>query len=262
MVDDPDGQPASDPSMIVDRETGEIFLFYNSMDLDREPGVYRLHVKRSGDQGRSWSDAEDLTPQISKPQWRNDFQFITSGRGTQTRSGALLHTLVNLKNGVFLFGTDDHGTTWRLFDTPLQPGDESKVVELADGRWMVNSRVSKSGLRYVHLSNDRGKTWKTNPEPGLIDPGCNASLIRYTAVAEGHDKNRLLFSNAKSPNRRKNLTVRLSYDEGATWTEGKTIYTEGSAYSSLTVLENGDIGLLFEKDDYRKSPLSDSPWNG
>ena len=49
------------------------------------------------------------------------------------------------------------------------------------------------------------------------------------------------------------MTVRISYDEGLTWTEGKTIYPGGSAYSSLTVLENGDIGLFFEKDDYTEN---------
>ncbi len=49
------------------------------------------------------------------------------------------------------------------------------------------------------------------------------------------------------------MTVRVSYDEGETWTKGKTIYPGGSAYSSLTVLETGDIGLIFEKDNYTEN---------
>ena len=36
VVDFPFGKSASDPSMIVDEETNEIFLFYNFMDLDIE----------------------------------------------------------------------------------------------------------------------------------------------------------------------------------------------------------------------------------
>ena len=51
------------------------------------------------------------------------------------------------------------------------------------------------------------------------------------------------------------MTVRVSYDEGKTWTAGKTIYAGGSAYSSLTVLENGDIGLFFEQDGHKKNPF-------
>ena len=238
--------------MAVDRKTCEVFLFYNYMDHNTEHGVYRLHVAKSSDNGASWSKPEDITSQITKAEWLHDFKFITSGNGIQTRSGTLLHTLVNLQRGVHVFGSGDDGKTWFLIDAPLKPGDESRVVELADGAWMVNSRA-KGGTRYVHTTSDQGKTWQSRPEPALIDPACNASLIRYTSTAEGYSKNRLLFSNAKTKNARRNMTVRVSYDEGVSWTDGKTIYAGEAAYSSLTVLKNGEIGLLFEKDDYKEN---------
>lgn len=255
IVDFPEGQSASDPSMISDRVTGEIFLFYNYMDLDKEKDVYYLHVIKSRDHGLSWSEPEDITAQITRPEWHRDFKFITSGRGIQTRSGKLLHCMVNLKHGVHLFGSENHGQSWDLIDAPLQPGDESKVVELDDGSWMVNSRVNGSGKRYVHISSDQGLSWETRPEPALVDPGCNASIIRYTSIKDGHDKSRLLFCNARKKKGRENLTVRLSYDEGQSWTEGKCIYPGSAAYSSLTILKNGDIGLFFEKDDYTQNPF-------
>lgn len=253
VIDFPLGQSASDPSLIVDKETNEIFMFYNFMDLEKENGVYYLHVTKSLDNGKTWSKPEDITSQIAKPEWHNDFKFITSGRGIQTRTGKLLHTLVNLKNGLHLFGSDDHGKTWFLIDTPITPADESKVLELTDGTWMINSRVHHKGLRIVHTSKDEGKTWETREEPQLIDPGNNASFIRYTSVEDGYDKNRILFSNAKMRKERENMTVRISYDEGKTWSEGKTIYPGSSAYSSLTILENGDIGLFFEKDNHTEN---------
>ena len=253
VIDFPVGQSASDPSMVVDNTTGEIFMFYNFMDLDREKDVYYFHMVKSSDHGKSWSKPTDITSQVTKQAWHHDFKFITSGRGIQTRSGKLLHTIVHLKQGLFLFGSDDHGKTWYLIDTPIQPADESKVAELADGIWMINSRVNNAGMRYIHTSSDEGKTWITTPDSSLIDPGCNAGFIRYTATKEGHDKNRLLFSNATSKDSRHNLTVRISYDEGKTWTTGKTIYTGPAAYSDLTLLQNGDIGLFFEKDDYKEN---------
>jgi len=253
VIDFPLGQSASDPSMIVDDLTKEIFLFYNFMNLDTEKDIYYLHVMKSSDNGKTWSKPEDITTQIAKPEWHKDFKFITSGRGIQTKSGKLLHTMVNLNSGLHLFGSDDHGKTWYFIDTPIQPADESKVIELADGTLMINARVNKEGLRYVHTSKDEGKTWETKPAPELVDPGCNASIIHYTAIEDGYKKNRLLFSNANSAEGRTNLTVRVSYDEGKTWTEGKTIYEGPSAYSSLTVLENGDIGVFFEKDEYTKN---------
>ena len=253
VVDFPDGQSASDPSMIVDSETHEVFMFYNFMNLDTEKDIYYLHVVKSSDNGKTWSDPEDITSQITKPEWHKDFKFITSGRGIQTSSGKLVHTLVNLNSGLHLFASDDHGKTWYFIDTPIQPADESKVIELADGSWMINARVNGAGMRYVHVSHDQGETWNTNPAPELKDPGNNASIIRYTAIEDGEDKNRLLFSNANSEKERANLTLRISYDEGKTWSEGKTIYAGPSAYSDMTILENGDIGVFFEKDYYTKN---------
>ena len=255
VVNFPYGKSASDPSMIVDKVTNEIFLFYNYMDLDTEKDIYYLHVVKSADNGKTWSEPMDITSQIAKPEWHKDFKFITSGRGIQTRSGKLLHTMVNLNSGLHLFGSDDHGKTWYFIDTPIQPADESKVIELADGTLMINARVNGKGMRYVHTSTDEGKTWTTKEAPELIDPGCNASIIRYTSIEDGYKKNRLLFSNAKSKKGRVNMTVRISYDEGKTWSEGKTIYEGPSAYSDLTVLENGDIGLFFEQDEYTKNPF-------
>lgn len=255
VVDFPYGQSASDPSMIVDHVTNEIFLFYNFMNLETEKDIYYLHVVKSADNGKTWSQPEDITSQIAKPEWHKDFKFITSGRGIQTRSGKLLHTMVNLNSGLHLFGSDDHGKTWYFIDTPIQPADESKVIELTDGSLMINARVNKAGIRYVHRSTDEGQTWTTTPAPELIDPGCNASIIRYTDTKDGYDKNRLLFSNAKSEKGRVNMTVRISYDEGKTWSEGKTIYEGASAYSDMTILENGDIGLFFEQDEHTKNPF-------
>ena len=253
IVDYPWGESASDPSLLLDAQTGELFMFFNYMNLETEKDIYYLKYVSSQDHGRTWSEPVDITDQISKPEWKTDFKFITSGRGIQTASGELVHTLVNLENGLHLFKSSDHGKSWSLIDSPIVPADESKLVELDNGQWMVNSRVNTKGYRYVHTSDDKGKTWNSRPEPQLVDPSCNASIIRYSSISQGDDRNRLLFSNANSAESRENLTVKISYDEGQTWPAGKTIYTGGAAYSSMTVLADGDIGLFFEKDDYTKN---------
>lgn len=259
VVDYPLGESASDPSMIVDKVTGAIFMFFNYMNLDNEKDVYYLKVIKSLDNGKTWSEPIDITTQISKREWHNDFKFITSGRGIQTKAGMLLHTLVNLQKGVFVFGSKDHGETWFVTDVQITPADESKIIELANGSWMVNSRVNKKGFRYVHTSLDEGKTWTSKPDTLLIDPSCNASIIRYNLVKKGDVQNMLLFSNANMMDDRMNMTIRVSYDEGLTWTEGKTIYAGSAAYSSMTVLNNGHIGLFFEKDDYQENVFVSIP---
>ena len=249
IIDYPLGQSASDPSMILDKQTNTIFLFYNYMDLDNQKDIYYLKYISSNDNGKSWSKSVDITNQISKENWKNDFKFITSGRGIQTKKGTLLHCLVNLQKGTHVFGSNDNGKTWFITETPTSPGDESKIVELNDGSWMVNSRVNKLGYRYSHVSNDDGKTWISKKEESIIDPGCNGSLIRYSHG----EKNLLLLTNINNKKERKEIVLRYSIDEGRSWSNPKIIYNGEAAYSSMTVMENGNLGLFFEMDNYTKN---------
>ena len=245
IIDYPLGKSASDPSMIVDKKTNEIFLFFNYMDLDNAKDIYRFMVIKSSDNGENWSEPIEITNNIIKKGWEKDFMFITSGRGIQTKDGTLLHCLVNLNKGTHVFGSKDHGKSWFLIDTPLSPGDESKIAELSNGNWLVNSRVNSNDSRYSHISKDNGQTWATYKNTDLKDPGCNASLINYDEF--------LLFTNAFNSKHRKNLSLSISEDQGKTWAKNQTIYTGESAYSSMTKLKNGDIGVFFEKDNYTKN---------
>lgn len=244
-----DGYPASDSSLILDKTTGEIFCFYNYMDRDDNDGEYRFYLQRSTDCGATWGSALDFTDQIAKPGWTNDLKFITSGRGIQLQNGDLLHNLVNIQEGLFLFGSMDHGTSWELIDVPVSPANESKVVELTDGSWMINSRVDRiEDRRWVHMSEDQGQSWSSSPDSNLVDPGCNASIIQYTSKQDGYARDRLLFSNVNNPDLRKNLTIRISYDEGKSWSAGKVVESGVSAYSSLSICEDGSIAMLYERD--------------
>ena len=245
IIDYPLGKSASDPSMIVDKKTNEIFLFFNYMDLDNAKDIYRFMVIKSSDNGENWSKPVEITNNIIKKGWERDFMFITSGGGIQTKDGTLLHCLVNLNKGTHVFGSKDHGKSWFLIDTSLSPGDESKIVELSNGNWLVNSRVNSNDSRYSHISNDNGQTWATYKNKDLQDPGCNASLVKHDEL--------LLFTNAFHSKYRKNLSLSISKDQGRTWAKNQTIYKGESAYSSMTKLKNGDIGVFFEKDNYTKN---------
>jgi sialidase-1 len=256
-IDYPTGQSASDPSMIVDRVSGEIIMLFNYMDLDNQKDVYYFKVMRSSNNGKTWSQPKDITAAISKPEWKNDFKFITSGRGIQTQGGKLLHTLVNIQRGVYLFESSDHGKTWRLIDTPVNPADESKVIELPDGKWVINSRVNNLGYRVVHTSSDNGRIWITRTDSTLIDPGCNAGLIRHDIAT---DKTILLFSNPASSSSRENLVLRYSDSSGTKWSSGTKVYSGSAAYSTLTILKSGDVGILYERNDYSEVIFTSVPF--
>jgi sialidase-1 len=56
----------------------------------------------------------------------------------------------------------------------------------------------------------------------------------------------LLFSNPNSARQRIDLTVRKSSDGGKTWSEGSLLEKGPCAYSCMTVLRDGSIGILYE----------------
>ena len=232
VADFPDGQSASDPSLITD-------------------------TVRSTDNGLTWSEPEDITAQVAPEEWRGDFKFLTSGQGTATHDGRLLHTMVNLQKGLHLIESTDGGSTWHLLETPIAPADESKVIELPDGRWMINSRVNEGGMRWIHISEDKGRTWVSNPHPDLPDPGCNGAIVHYPYL--GGDDGCLLFVNAADPEYRRNLTLRWSMDGGLTWSDGLSIVEGDAGYSDLTVLPSGDVVVFYERDGYTVNEVAVVP---
>lgn len=252
LVDYEYGTSASDPSIIIDKVNNVVFVFYNYMDLINYPNKYRFMYVKSTDNCQTWSEPVDVTDQLSWVGWNYHFKFITSGRGIQCKDGTLMHTIVNLNTGLFLFGSYDFGENWELISSAILPGDESKVAELNDGTLLINSRINNAGYRYIHTSTNKGRTWTSVADTALTDPGCNAAFFNYASFYKNEFPDVLVFVNANSKNNRKNLTLKTSYDKGETWNEEKTIYEGSAAYSSATVLKNGNLGILYEKDDYTK----------
>ncbi|MEF3405651.1 sialidase family protein [Agromyces sp. CCNWLW203] len=257
----------SDPSYIVDRETGTVFNFHvKSFDAGfggSQPGVdptarnvIQANVASSTDDGRTWSHrtiTADITPDLG---WRS--RFAASGQGIQLaygeHAGRLLqqYTIINAAGqfqAVSVY-SDDHGATWHA-GTPVGTGmDENKTVELSDGRIMLNSRDSaRSGFRKVAYSTDGGVTYgPVTIDTELPDPTNNAAIVRaYPNAPQGSDAAKvLLFSNAASSSSRSNGVVRISYDDGATWPKARVFQPAGMAYSTLATLPDGKVGLLYE----------------
>jgi sialidase-1 len=226
----------------LDHVTGDIFCFYNFMKSDRSSKEFRFYVQKSSDHGRSWGKPTDFTDQVAGSELKDAFKFVTSGRGIQLDDGTLMHNYVRVGNGATVFLSRDHGESWQAIGD-IRPADESKLVQLSDGSLLVNSR-RLPGQRYQHRSSDRGKTWTTT-EMRLPDPRCNASIIAIRKQ-DGFDKNQLLFCNAASSAGRKNLAIRSSDDDGLTWSDAMVIDPGPSAYSEMTILKDGSIGVLYE----------------
>ena len=226
-------------------------------------GTRRVFLTSSGDDGRTWAPAREITAEAKDPSW---WWYATGpGVSIQVERGPHAGRIVvpanhsSAKNGyaAHTIYSDDAGETWRR-SNPIAPAcNESQVVELSDGRLMMNMRSQsftseeRTGYRSIAFSSDGGATW-TAPEfdAHLGDPQVQASLIRYSWPEEPGG-GRLLFANPSPPIRpergkRVRMTVRLSRDDGRTWVSERLIHEGPSGYSSLARLPDGRVGLLYE----------------
>jgi sialidase-1 len=248
----------NNPTAVVDRDTGTIWLLlirtstkkYKNIDeIAKATGrVSDMWAMHSDDEGATWAGPTDITKSLTRRGWNR--VVPGPGVGIQLRSGRLVipctHFVGELAADHIIY-SDDHGKHWRLGGSTEEKTDEDQIVELTDGSLMLNMRnYQEKGHRALAISKDGGLTWsKVTSDPTLIEPTCEASLIRYT-TSPPSAKNRLLFSNPAS-NDRVRMTVRLSYDEGKTWPVAKLLNAGGSAYSCLTVLPDMQIGCLYER---------------
>lgn len=217
----------------------------------------RSYLSRSLDNGATWSTPIDITDFIfgsncvvpAHRSWRSS--FFGSGNGLRTSTGRLIfvaairETSAHSLNNYAVY-SDDNGETWQVSERASVAGDESKVVELADGRILMSIR--HAGNRWYNISGDGGETWQSTTSTwyDLVVPACNGDIIRYTSENQEGDKNRILHS-LPVGTERENVTVFMSYDEGQTWPVSRCVVPYASAYSSLCILPDRTIGLYVEE---------------
>jgi sialidase-1 len=270
VVDFDSGRGGGDPSLLVDRMTGRVFLLYEyapprtglfRSNADRDSastGTVHPHVIWSDDAGANWQGPRDLIAAL-KPADATGM-FATSGHGIQLSArspapGRLLQPYAWLDAERRMHAanaySDDHGATWTLGASIGTGLDENKAVELADGRVMQNIRAYEKTVthRLVAVSRDGGITFDAATEdPQLPDPRNNADVIRVApdAPAGSREAEMLLFSNTADETKRVNLTVRLSCDSGKSWPVSKVVEAGPAMYSVMARLPDGTIGMLYE----------------
>ena len=254
---------SGDAALLSNQKTGELFALYASGQgffTSSRSNPIRIMKITSQDHGITWSQPSDLTADIygfyCENPLTNRWQgaFVSSGNLTQLRSGRILDALVvrestDLMISNYVMYSDDHGQTWQVSPNRVATnGNEAKIIELDNGHLLMSIR--NKGFRRFSKSFDQGMTW-TEPwlEDEILDPSCNGSITRFSATRKGDHVNRILHSIPFATDRQ-NLTILISYDEGSTWPVKKTIYSGNSAYSSMTVLKDGTIGLYYEVGEY------------
>lgn len=242
-----------------------IFIGGNGLFASTKYDRIKTYISRSQDNGQTWSAPEEITDQIFSGERANwTASFCAAGNGLKTRNGVLMFVAaMRHDSGSTLYNhvvySNDNGKTWNVSNCAMVGGDESKVVELNDGRILMSIRRQGKGARYYTISNNvpspteevdwtQKNTYTVDSWSDMIEPACNGDIVRYTSTKDGFDKDRILHTVPNHASSRENVTLFLSYDEAKTWGIKKTICKTGSAYSSIAILEDGTIGVYVEEN--------------
>ncbi|CAM5402797.1 exo-alpha-sialidase OS=Streptomyces tendae OX=1932 GN=GUR47_01605 PE=3 SV=1 [Streptomyces tendae] len=286
VVNDGGGDTHGNPAPVVDRATGRVLLLetYNAGRTDGAncavPCARTPHLQHSDDDGRTWSTPRDLSPGILPPDW-NSWYATGPGHGVQLTGGAHPGRLVVGVNAetwdgersemgvppagdwgrvtahhAALVVSDDGGEHWRTGATDTWPvaadgtfrqkPSELSLAERADGALLVSGREDNGtdlGHRTQALSRDGGDTFAApfRALPDLYAPQVQGAVLRLG--------DRTLLSAPADPDRRRTMTLRSSWDGGATWDSvdrGTVVTRDWSGYSDLVGVDEDTVGLLYE----------------
>ena len=286
-----------DPCVLFDHLTNTIWvaaLWMSGSAPDKmlwwasQPGMTpqetgQFILVKSTDDGLTWSDPLNITDQIKNPSWQLLLQG--PGRGITMSDGTLVFPAqfkadVGTKaidGGQYtchstIVSSKDGGKTWQIGTGAKSNTTESQVVQLTDGSLMLNMRDDRNRTdkgvtngRAVAITTNLGRTWTVHPSSNsaLQEPNCMASLISADVTVNGAVRRVLFFSNPNDRDRRVNMTVKASLDEGLSWPSAYWIELcgpSGYGYSCLTMVDDQHVGILYEgvKELYfQKIPVAD-----
>ncbi len=243
------------PTAVYDKDkgtNGRAWVFMSWNDANKAAwsditawGDRRVFSSYSDDHGATWSTPQDMSSTLLPP----GYTWDAMGPGTG------IQTTINTPGRLIIpaFGrniySDDHGTTWQYKTIPGGT-DEGTIVELMNGSLLRNDRPGTTAWntakkRRKSIGTIAGSFAAWSVDNTLNDPKCQASILRYN----GDDPHRIYFLNPNTIDKRCNMTVRISYDDGATWPISRAIYSGNTCdYANLTVAKGGYSSMVKTAD--------------
>ncbi len=184
-----------------------------------------------------------------------------------TKKTTIFWTTWSDKNYNYVFYTDDLGKNWKMLgDVAINDeANEAKLEELPNGDILISSR--KSGGRYFNIYSFEQGRWLTQGEctfgsdsgtngellmyPGLVGSDDNKYNVMFQSLPTGDDRSKVsVFYKAFEASDTSFVVSDFTSDSG--WTKGIEVDNGASAYSTMTILPNGEVGFLYE-DEYSTS---------
>jgi sialidase-1 len=204
VLQDLPGRTDFDPAFVSNGR--DVFFFFSS----RAQPLHQLYLRRSSDSAATWSAPELVEAAPG---------HTSRSNGIRLSTGELLmpiHSMLE-KRGRVLKSSDD-GKTWRGVGQITDAsgfGQEPTLAELKTGRLLLILRT-RDGFIWRSTSHDRGETWSTAEKSGLTGGVSSHNLFRLR-------NGTLILTSNSTPGQRYPLTMRLSKDDGTTWTPPVTL---------------------------------------
>lgn len=218
-------------------------------------GERKTYTTYSDDNGATWTTPVDRTAQLLPATFTWDAMGPGVGIVTAINSPGRLIIPAKGRN----IYSDDHGATW-AYQRINDGTDEGTVVETMDGKWLRNDRPGstlweQNKRRLLSRGSIGGTYTAFAPNETLLDPKCEGSMLRYN-IDSPH---RIFFLNPASTERRCKMRVRISYDDGASWSVSRRLRDDLSedetcnqgigGYSSMIKTADYNVAALVEKNE-------------
>lgn len=256
--------PVHNCVMIADSASGVLHLLYCI-------NYSRCLYCRSTDDGRTFSRAVEITHVFTRFSEEFDWNILATGpgHGIRLENGRLVVPVWMSTGGwnhrpsrIATIYSDDAGRTWErgeMLPDTIRNMNETVAVQLRDGSVLLNIRNEAADYRRaVSISRDGASGWSTPRfDPNLKEPICMGNILRLPDTQDG--RGRILFSNPDTLDlssnpaadgkwiERKNVSVKLSYDDCRSWPVSKVIEPGLSGYTDLAVTGDGVMHLFFER---------------
>ncbi len=224
---------------LVRARSGDLLMAHHGQT--REMKAKGMLLRRSADDGRTWSEPIRITPDTGNVHAANNACF------RRLRGGRILLSCREYIDGVrqpYALYSDDDGQTWQAGElvpaadlTPdqirRQNINEPSVAEIPDGRLIMMMR-SVAGGHFFACSSDQGQTWSKpylSPLRGIVAPP------HINSIPGAGD---LLAIWSRGLTERSPLHAAISRDGGQTWGPVKLLDRSeyhGYGYTSVTFVK-------------------------
>jgi len=257
VLENDGANPCKNPCPVV-LPSGRILLVWcwnKSIPSEKDRTTREVYVTYSDDDGVTWAKSRNITSMVYRDNWGWYGTGPSHGivKELEPHKGRVIIPARHKegKTSSHILYSDDNGETWHIGAIAFrEKTTECTAVELSNGNIMLNSRnaIKDQLARVVHISSDGGETFdRIYLDTNLPDAGaCQGSIIKHS-FNDSTGKFNILFSNPDHPDERVNGTIKLSQDDGETWSKKyrySNPYPAFSGYSDKQglIIQNHYVG--------------------